>query len=168
MCRCESSARAPIVGTSDMRPQILIPALLALLVVAAIAVSLASRRRPQSGLHDGRLRPCPSSPNCVSSQVESSSQLVEPFEFYGDPHEAFDRIVGLVSGMPRTTLLFLADGYAHFEVQTRLMRFCDDLELQLDAEQGKVHVRSASRVGHSDLGANRARVEDLRAQFQAD
>ena len=46
-----------------------------------------------------------------------------------------------------------------------MFRFVDDLECRLDAENRVIHVRSASRVGYSDLGVNRKRVERLRARF---
>jgi uncharacterized protein (DUF1499 family) len=64
--------------------------------------------------------------------------------------------------MPRTRIRRDESGYLHAECQSRLFRFTDDLELRLDAARGVIHVRSASRVGHSDLGANRKRVEALR------
>lgn len=145
-------------------------AVLALVLAAAVGLSLAARRRPPSGLVDGRLRPCPDTPNCVCSQVSSQSggadQAVRPLRFEGDPQEAFARLVGLVDAFPRTGLVQHVEGYAHFEVTTALMRFRDDLEFQLDATAGVIHVRSCSRVGRSDLGANRSRVEAIRDAFE--
>lgn len=148
-----------------MRPRFLLLALLALLAAAVLALSLASRRRPDLGLVDGRLRPCPPTPNCVSSEGADPSHAVEPLRFHGDPDEAFARLVGQVRSRPRTELLTLEDGYAHFEVRTWL-GFRDDLELRLEREALQVHVRSASRIGRSDLGVNRARVESLREGFE--
>jgi uncharacterized protein (DUF1499 family) len=141
-------------------------AVLALVLVAAVGLSLAARRRPPSGLVDGRLRPCPDTPNCVSSQSAVEDQAVRPMRFEGDPQEAFARLVGLVDTLPRTVLLQHDEGYAHFEVTTALLRFRDDLELQLDATAGVIHLRSCSRVGRSDLGTNRRRVEAIRGAFE--
>lgn len=149
-----------------MRPKVLLLALAALIAAALVGLSLASRRRPVSGLVDGRLRPCPQTPNCVSSLATDERHAVEPLRFRGDPHEAFARLVGIVRSAPRTELLRLEDSYAHFEVTTALMRYRDDVELHLDEAGGVVHVRSSSRVGHGDLGANRARVESIRARFE--
>jgi uncharacterized protein (DUF1499 family) len=42
------------------------------------------------------------------------------------------------------------------------MRFVDDVEFLFDDTNKKIHVRSASRVGYSDMGVNRKRVEELR------
>jgi uncharacterized protein (DUF1499 family) len=43
----------------------------------------------------------------------------------------------------------------------------DDLEFRLIPEEHIIDVRSASRVGYWDLGANRRRVERIRERFQA-
>ena len=150
-----------------MRPRVLVLAVVALVAAGTGALVLASRRRPPSGLVDGRLRPCPESPNCVSSQDPADEgHRVDPLPFFGDPNEAFGIAVGIVKGWPRTSVVQLDDDYAHLEVTTRLLRFRDDLELLLDSEAGVIHVRSGSRVGQSDLGANRERVERLRAAFE--
>lgn len=55
--------------------------------------------------------------------------------------------------------------YLRAEVSSRLMRFVDDVEFLLDPEARVVHVRSASRVGHWDIGINRKRVEQLRKAY---
>lgn len=150
-----------------MRPRVLVPCVLALVAASILGLVLASRERPDSGLVGGRLRPCPDTPNCVSSQAAAGAQAVEPLRFPGDPHDAFAHAIAIVNGWSGTTELARTEDYAHFEVVTPLLRFRDDLELQLDAAAKAIHVRSASRVGHSDLGANRDRVERLHAAFAA-
>ena len=106
---------------------------------------------------------CPSSPNCVSSRAPDDAHRVEPLAMAGDPAAAFERAVEAVRALPRTTVVTEEAGYLHAECRSRLFRFIDDLELELDADAGVIQVRSASRVGHSDLGVNRRRVEALRA-----
>ncbi len=150
----------------DVRPRTVVLAVLGLVLAAAVGLSLSSRRRPPSGLVDGRLRPCPDTPNCVSSQSDVADQSVRPLRFEGDPQEAFARLVGLVDGLARTALVEHVEGYAHFEVTTALMRFRDDLEFQLDAAAGVIHLRSCSRVGRSDLGTNRRRIEAIRTAYE--
>ena len=132
-----------------------------LLLAAVVGLSLSSRRRPESGLVDGRLRACPTKPNCVCSQDPDEGHLVEPLQIIGDPDEAFAALVGRLK--QRHELLHLGDDYAHFELVSSVLRFRRDLELLVDREARLIHVRSASRVGHTDLGANRRRVEALRA-----
>lgn len=108
-----------------------------------------------------RFAPPPKSPNCVSSRApaDDAEHHVAPFE-----GTSLDAVVDAALAMPRTTLAERADGYARVVFTSALMRFKDDVELE--EEDGTVHVRSASRVGYSDLGANRKRVEALRAALR--
>jgi uncharacterized protein (DUF1499 family) len=133
-------------------------------------VGLFSGRRPDGlGVRDGRLAPCPTSPNCVSSQMPADDvehhveALAFPDAAKGDPRAAWAMLERAVRGLERTTIVDLRDDYLHAEVASALMGFIDDLECLLDAASGKIQVRSASRVGYSDLGVNRKRVESLRA-----
>ncbi len=145
-----------------------------LAVTAACAVAVfwigCSAPRPEGlGVNAGRLSECPSSPNCVSSQADpaDSEHYAAPLKFDGDALAAFERAKAAALSLPGAALFEARDNYAAFEFTTRVMRFVDDLELVLDAPAGAIHVRSASRLGHSDLGANRKRVEALRAAFEA-
>jgi hypothetical protein len=63
--------------------------------------------------------------------------------------------------------LGIRPAYARYEFATPLLRDVDDVEFLLDAGERVIHVRSASRVGHADLGANRNRIERIREQFSA-
>lgn len=140
----------------------------AVLIVAAImALVLWSWRRPVLGPVNGRLRGCPPSPNCVCSQAADEAHRTAPLSFTGDPEAALSALKGIVVRQPGAVLIGESEHYLRFEVTTPLLRFVDDLEFLLDPEQGVIHVRSASRVGRSDLGANRRRVEAIRAQFAA-
>jgi uncharacterized protein (DUF1499 family) len=113
----------------------------------------------------GRLRPCPSSPNCVSSQAADESHRVEPLAFEGDAAAVLEGLRRAIVSLPGARIVSVDDGYLHAEFTSRVFRFVDDVELLVDPERRLVHVRSASRVGYSDLGANRRRVEAIRAAF---
>ncbi|MBC8114035.1 MAG: DUF1499 domain-containing protein, partial [Candidatus Saccharimonas sp.] len=117
------------------------------------------------GLVDGRLRPCPSSPNCVCSQDEEAGHHIEPLWFTDSPREAWDRLHDLVQKLPRTRVVSRDDRYLHVEFTSLLMRFVDDVEFLLDETTSVIHVRSSSRIGYSDLGANRKRVEAIRQRW---
>lgn len=123
---------------------------------------------PPVGLVDGHLRPCPSSPNCVCSQATDAGHAIEPLHFSDDAQFAWMRLKVIIEGLPRTRIVKFDDGYLHVEFTTALLRFVDDVEFQLSADRGLIEVRSASRVGHSDLGANRKRVEMIRKEFESD
>ena len=106
--------------------------------------------------------PCPHRPNCVCSRRDASPMhRVEPIAVAGDPEAAFSRVKGLVAAMPRTVLEAATDDFLHAVCRTRL-GFVDDLECRLCSEDRVIHVRSASRAGMWDFGANRRRVEALR------
>lgn len=146
--------------------------LLILILIAAVALVLAARSSRRAAARaaepvDGRLAACPDSPNCVSSQAERGSARVEAFELGRDPAADFRLLVELLGSEPGIQLERELDGYAHLTCRSGLFGFVDDLELALDEQAGVAHVRSASRVGHSDLGANRARVEGLQVRWQA-
>ena len=126
-----------------------------------------SKKPAGLGVTDGRLASCPGSPNCVSSQAGPADRehYVEPLRFAGPPEAAWDRLARTVESRPRTRITARTGDYLHAEATSLLFRFVDDVEFLLDAPAGVIHVRSASRVGHSDLSANRRRVDALRIAF---
>jgi uncharacterized protein (DUF1499 family) len=125
---------------------------------------LSRRQRPETGMVKGRLRPCPAKPNCVSSEDEDKTRFIEPFPFRGSAEDAW---IALKDGIRQAGGVIERDTsfYIWATFRTRVMGFVDDVELRLDAGRRLIHVRSASRVGYSDLGANRRRVEALRRGF---
>jgi uncharacterized protein (DUF1499 family) len=142
-------------------------AVLTLPIVGLAVLSFMSTRPTNLGVANGRLAPCPSSPNCVSTQALDASHRMEPIPLAGTPEQAMQRIKTVVAAMPRMKIVAQTDDYLHAEATSRLFRFVDDVEFYLDADARQIHFRSASRVGHSDLGANRARMEQIRAALQA-
>lgn len=118
------------------------------------------------GLHDGALSRCPALPNCRCSQhPEDVDHFVQPFAFEGEADAAWDRLRQTLDDLLRVTVLRDERPYLHARFTTRIWRFEDDVEFLLDADAGVIHVRSASRLGRSDLGANGQRVEALRRRL---
>lgn len=120
------------------------------------------------GASNSRLAACPDSPNCVSSQSTQPASRVEPLPFSGSPEAALARLRSLLHPLPRVHLAREEGDYLHYEFRTRICRFVDDVEFLLDRSSGVIHVRSASRLGYSDLGANRQRVESIRSLWSPD
>jgi uncharacterized protein (DUF1499 family) len=108
---------------------------------------------------------CPRTPNCVCSHQTDARHGIAPLVFEGAADRAWAGLRSIVAAWPRTTIVSEEPGVLHAEVHSALFRFVDDLHLALDEQAGVVHVRSASRVGRSDFGVNRRRVEALRAAF---
>lgn len=115
------------------------------------------------GVHDGKLAPCPATLNCVSSQSIDRDHSIEPLRYAGSPGEAMDRLKKIIISMKRSRIIKETGSYIHAEFTSALFRFVDDAEFLVDEHESLIHVRSASRLGRSDLGVNRKRIEDIRA-----
>ena len=127
-------------------------------------LSACAGERPNNlGVRDNRLSSCPSSPNCVSSQASDERHRIAPLAFNGDPDAAFARLKQVLARRNDTAVIDESPGYLRVELRTTL--FVDDGEFLLDRAGQVIHVRSASRVGYSDLGKNRSRMEDIRREF---
>jgi uncharacterized protein (DUF1499 family) len=109
---------------------------------------------------------CPQSPNCVSSQSSDADHFIDPIPFHGSLREAKARIMQVLTSLPRTRIVEEEPTYLRAESTSLIFRFTDDLDFTFDETQKVIHVRSASRVGNSDFGANRKRVETIRRRFQ--
>lgn len=112
---------------------------------------------------DGRLAACPASPNCVGSESVADGDTqhgIAPLPLAWDGTRLADAVSALGG-----EIVDRDDAYIHVTFTSRIFRFVDDLELRADGD--RTQVRSASRVGHSDLEANRKRVELLRERLGA-
>lgn len=128
---------------------------------------LSRLRPPKLGLTaEGALRPCSRKPNCVSSQATDRAHQTRPLPYTGTREATQAKLAAILDATPRLSWVTREERYWHLTAVSRLFRFTDDLELLFDDEAKVVHVRSASRVGHSDLGVNRARVRALREAYE--
>jgi uncharacterized protein (DUF1499 family) len=114
------------------------------------------------GVTDGQLKVCPSSPNCVSSQSRDAEHSIAAIATT-TPKATLDQIATLIEADASAQIITRADDYINAEYTSDLMGFVDDVEFWADAATGKIEVRSASRLGESDLGVNRKRIEAIRA-----
>jgi uncharacterized protein (DUF1499 family) len=144
------------------------PVVVAILFVVGLAIlSLTSQRPTTLGLTDeGRLPGCSNLQNCVCSNDADDGTSIETFILAGDPVAELKRLADLILDHQRAKVITLEDNYLHAEFTSQFFRFVDDVEFSVDDDGQTLQVRSASRVGRSDLGANRKRVEALRILFQ--
>jgi len=108
------------------------------------------------------LTPCPATPNCVCSDASKALHAIDPLYPMEDLNATWTALQAHLQTLPRVTITRREDAYLATEFRTRVLRFTDDVEFELRPAQGVIAMRSASRVGISDLGANRARLEALR------
>jgi uncharacterized protein (DUF1499 family) len=113
-----------------------------------------------------KLAPCPNTPNCVSSQASDSSHYIAPFKIKGKAEDAWTALKQALAGQKHTVIVEASNDSLHAEATSLVFRFVDDIHAIRDADAKLIHIRSASRVGYSDLGVNRKRIEALRQQLQ--
>ncbi|MEH2293096.1 DUF1499 domain-containing protein [Nostoc sp.] len=118
------------------------------------------------GVNKGKLASCPNSPNCVSSQSADASHKILPLTFTSTPQEAIANLKKIIQSLPRTKIITESKDYLYAEFKSALLGFVDDVEFYLDRNANIIQVRSASRLGESDLGVNRQRIETIRAKLK--
>lgn len=124
--------------------------------------------RPQHlGVKEGRLAPCPESPNCVSSQETRMYFRVKPIAFVGTLAQTMNRFRQVLEQeMDRIIVLVFDENYIYAEARTAALHFTDDVEIYCVEEEKLCHFRSASRLGYSDLGVNLSRYKEVRGRMK--
>jgi uncharacterized protein (DUF1499 family) len=131
-------------------------------LIVLVTVSLVSRKTPELGILNSKLHACPEKPNCLCSEYPGN-HYIEPIAIENDDLDMskYAKIISDMGGSLHT----VEENYLRATFTTPLMRFVDDFELRLDADNGLLHLRSASRVGRSDFGKNRQRIEEFKRRL---
>jgi len=141
---------------------------IAVAVLGAGFAGLFSGSPPANpGPRDGALAPCPATPNCVSSRASDPGQKIAPIVYAGTAEAALARMARAIAAQPGATIVAQRDGYIYATFRSRWLGFVDDLEVLDDPARGVLDLRSASRLGRSDFGVNRARAASIAAAFAA-
>lgn len=114
------------------------------------------------GVESGSLKPCPTSPNCVVSQNADTKHSIQPITYHVARDQARETLLKVLTVVPRTEVIEQADNYIHAISKSRIFKFVDDLEFYFPSNESVIHIRSSSRVGDSDFGVNRTRLEQIR------
>jgi len=130
-------------------------------IFALILLANCSGTKPISV---GKFPPCPDKPNCVSSKSSFNLHKIAPLTYTGDSKNARENLLSIINSMARTHISIDKDSFMHVEFTSKIFRFVDDVEFYFE-NTGTIHFRSASRVGHSDMGVNRSRMEEIRRLF---
>lgn len=113
----------------------------------------------------GKFAECPDKPNCVSSKSADSQHAIDPIYYKGSQEDSKNSLLLIIGSLPRAKVVSTDDNFIHVEFTSKLFRFVDDVEFYFQ-EPGTIDFRSASRIGHSDLGVNRERMEHIRQLFE--
>lgn len=141
-------------------------AVVAVSLIILFAMAQFSSQPDNLGVRNGNLAGCPQSPNCVSTQALDEAHRIDPIPFGGSPAAALASCREVLASMPRSRIVKESGNYLRVEFRSRLFRFVDDVEIYVDPAQHLIQLRSASRLGYSDLGVNRQRMEQFRARFE--
>lgn len=150
------------------------PILLLFIIVIWLGIRIALPNSPtiftgtrpiNLGVQSGILASCPPTPNCISSQSQDIEHYIKPLTYSGNPQQAFANLKQTVQNQERANLIGDTDNYFYAEFTSKWMGFVDDVEFYLNEDAGEIDVRSASRLGESDLGVNRQRIENIRTQL---
>ncbi|MEP3348541.1 MAG: DUF1499 domain-containing protein [Marinomonas sp.] len=134
-----------------------------LVIGLCIYVGFANKMPKGLGITDGLFKACPSSPNCVSTQapVDDSTHYAEAIVYSGERKDVQLLIESHMLNQGDAHIVSSSLGYVHFEVKSKIIGYIDDVEFYLPETDKVVHFRSASRVGYSDRGVNRDRMEKI-------
>ena len=128
-----------------------------LLLLVSLLTACAGEPPQNIGIQDGRLTPCPESPNCVSSFETDEEHSIAAIA------ANLDQIERVLLGLDEAKIVEAGDNYLYAEFTSRLMGYVDDVEFLYDRVAAVTHVRSASRLGYGDMGVNRKRIEAIRS-----
>jgi len=136
-------------------------------IIMLWGINGCSGSRPENlGLKNKLLAPCPQSPNCVLSQASDEKHGTQPLAYTGSLEAAKERLSQVILSLGNARIITQHEVYWHVEFTSRWLRFVDDVEFYFVESEPLIHLRSASRLGYSDFGANRKRVEKIRTRFE--
>lgn len=139
-------------------------------VIVGLIALLVFRAMPKPsnalGLVDGKLAPCPSSPNCVCSEYAGDTDhSIAPIPFTPASKERLmTMVIETVTSM-NGSVHKQSSNYLSATFTTGVFRFVDDFEVKVDEEKGVIQLRSASQLGRSDFGVNRKRVDMFKTEL---
>jgi len=147
--------------------KILLIILLTLLITGLIYfvyLGFKSQNGSAPGLVDSRLSPCSNKPNCICTEYPNQKSHYTSAISYDEL--ILDNIIEAVKSTGGS-ISTNQDNYIAATYTSSLFKYVDDFELRIDNKNKLIHIRSASRVGHSDMGANLKRIENFKATFES-
>ena len=145
---------------------IILPTLIVAFIFLLFNFQTISRAGEASGLVEGRLSKCPNKPNCVCSEhKDDTSHYIDPIIIPQNiTFDTFSLLKNVIQDMGGNVQVE-SDNYLAATFTSAIFKFVDDLEIRIDSTQKAIHIRSASRVGYSDMGVNKKRTKLLKKLF---
>ena len=112
----------------------------------------------------GNYMDCPEEPNCVSTKNSFSKTYIEPIRYVGSRVEAKKLLLLTLKTFGSSKVKSQKENFIYVEFVSKIFGFVDDVEFYFN-KPGVIDFRSASRIGYSDLGVNRNRMESVRNKF---
>lgn len=138
-----------------------------ILIFSTLMIAGCAGSQPENlGVNDNRLAKCPDSPNCVSSHAADEKHFIDPITYSTSREKARETLIYILESWPGTSLIEKSSAYVYVSCRSKLFGFVDDVEFFFPETESLIHVRSASRMGYSDLGVNRKRIEAIRTAFE--
>jgi uncharacterized protein (DUF1499 family) len=155
------------LSLSNAKPTTFSTVLVALCWIGATRGSKFAGTKPSTiGVRSGQLAPCPDTPNCVNSQSGNPLHRIKPIVYSSTPEQAMADLKTLIENLEQAKIITNTKNYLYIEFTSSFWGFVDDVEFLIDTNIQVIQVRSASRLGKSDLGVNRKRVEMIRTKFE--
>jgi len=158
--------KKPLIGLTMKKLLIILLALIAAIAIFFMILGFKSQTGEALGLTNNQLQKCPATPNCVTSEIKTDeAHFVTPIDTQGvTTKKAMQTLTDIIlkaGGEIQTS----SENYIAATFSSAIFQFVDDFEIRVDAVQQKIHFRSASRVGKSDLGANLKRVIKIKETY---
>ena len=133
-------------------------------LIGALMILLSGCATTGPDIMSNDLTPCPATPNCVSSDAQGVLHGIPPLQLTVDLSVAWSALVALLQEDQSITVITnQTNDYLRAEARTAVFGFVDDVEFKARPDANEIGMRSASRIGISDLGKNRRRLESLRS-----
>ena len=137
-----------------------------LLCIPLLTIILAGcTSAPEQPGADAVLPPCGMLPNCVNSASGTGGSAIAPLQATTEQWQALKR---WLAAQDDWTITVETADFVQAVVKTPLMQFRDDVQLAFKQQASDIQVRSSSRLGISDMGVNRRRIESLRAHLASE
>jgi uncharacterized protein (DUF1499 family) len=138
-------------------------------IIYFFILGINSRSKDATGLIEGHLSKCPDTPNCVCTEIKDhTDHYISPIALPQNTQPAFDSLFilkNIVKNMGGS-IKVENKNYIAATFSSSIFGFVDDLEIRMDNDQKVIHLRSASRVGRSDMGVNKKRIELIKQRYK--